>query len=166
MARVNEVVFETGVGWLRLQWSERGVCALSWAQPARVVRSVSDPEIRSVIEQVRRYAEGEPVRWQVRLDWGGATAFQRKVWRVLQRIPYGQTRSYVWVARQVGLPGAARAVGRACGANPIPIIVPCHRVVAGDGSLGGFSCGLKRKRLLLALEGGGDELRAVATIVR
>jgi len=82
-----------------------------------------------------------------------ATPFQRAVWEALRRIPYGEVRSYGWVAKAVGRPRAARAVGAACGANPWPIIVPCHRVIAADGSLGGYSAGLKWKRCLLKLEG-------------
>jgi O-6-methylguanine DNA methyltransferase len=74
------------------------------------------------------------------------------VWRILTKIPRGETRSYGWVAQQVGKPRASRAVGAACGANPVPVIIPCHRVIAGDGSIGGFGGGLPMKRRLLALE--------------
>ena len=86
-------------------------------------------------------------------DFHGRTVFHQKVWETLRRIPYGRVRSYGWVARKVGKPQAARAVGAACGANPLPLVVPCHRVVAGDGSLGGFAGGLKLKKRLLVLEG-------------
>jgi len=81
------------------------------------------------------------------------TPFQQKVWRAIQTIPKGQTRSYTWLARKVGRPKAVRAVANACGANPYPIVVPCHRVIRSDGTLGGFSGGLKLKRKLLAAEG-------------
>ena len=87
------------------------------------------------------------------LDLEDNTPFQMKVWQALRAIPYGRVRSYGWVARKIGKPRAARAVGSACGANPVPLLVPCHRVVAGDGSLGGFSGGLLNKRRLLKLEG-------------
>ena len=87
------------------------------------------------------------------LDLEDNTPFQVKVWQALRAIPYGRVRSYGWVARKIGKPRAARAVGAACGANPVPLLVPCHRVVAGDGSLGGFSGGLSNKRRLLKLEG-------------
>lgn len=80
------------------------------------------------------------------------SSFSVRVWSELQRIPAGSRISYGMLARNVGRPGAARAVGRACGGNPLPIIIPCHRVVAADGSLGGFSCGLPWKRLLLEVE--------------
>lgn len=86
------------------------------------------------------------------LDLSAGTHFQRRVWHVLRRIPTGKVRTYGQVARAIGKPGAARAVGGACRANPIPIFVPCHRVIGACGQLGGFSAGLKWKRLLLALE--------------
>ena len=87
------------------------------------------------------------------LDWTEATEFQRRVWKALQSIPMGETREYADLARDLGCPGAARAVGQACGANPIPVLVPCHRVLAAGGTLGGFTAGIEWKRRLLALEG-------------
>lgn len=86
------------------------------------------------------------------LDLGCGSTFQQRVWRALRTIAPGETRSYAWVAAAIGAPGAARAVGAACGANPVPIFVPCHRVVRADGALGGFSGGISIKRLLLQLE--------------
>jgi methylated-DNA-[protein]-cysteine S-methyltransferase len=88
----------------------------------------------------------------VKLDLEG-TEFQRKAWQAMRKIPFGETISYGEQARKVGKPKAYRAVGSANGKNPIPIIVPCHRVLASDGSLGGYSLGLSMKRRLLALEG-------------
>jgi len=81
------------------------------------------------------------------------TPFQQKVWKVLQTIPYGETRTYKWVAQKIGKPKAVRAVGQACGANPLPLIIPCHRVVASGNKLGGFSGGLRLKKKLLRREG-------------
>jgi O-6-methylguanine DNA methyltransferase len=86
------------------------------------------------------------------LDLSRGTPFQQEVWRALLEIPAGETRSYGEIAARVGEPGAARAVGAACGANPIPVLVPCHRVLAAHKKLGGFSSGLKWKRLLLERE--------------
>jgi methylated-DNA-[protein]-cysteine S-methyltransferase len=103
--------------------------------------------------QLKAYLSGKPVRFAGRLDLSSGTPFQQKVWRALQTIPRGQTRSYAWVARKIGKPKAFRAVGAACGANPVPIIVPCHRVLASDGSVGGFGGGLALKKQLLRLEG-------------
>ncbi|HEX9284867.1 MAG TPA: methylated-DNA--[protein]-cysteine S-methyltransferase [Nitrospirales bacterium] len=105
---------------------------------------------RAVLEA---YLNGEVGQVHLPLDLEGQPRFRRKVWEVLQTIPYGRVRSYGWVARKIGKPQAARAVGGACGANPVPLLVPCHRVIAGDGSLGGFSGGLGVKKRLLRLEG-------------
>lgn len=87
------------------------------------------------------------------LDWTGATAFQCAVWQAMQNIPSGETRSYGEIAREIGRPKATRAVGSACGANPIPVLVPCHRVLAAHHRIGGFSGGLEWKRTLLEREG-------------
>lgn len=92
---------------------------------------------------------------QKKIDFSSGTPFQQKVWRAIQKIPYGERRSYQWIARQIRNPKAVRAVGQACKANPFPILVPCHRVIASDGGLGGFSLGIQKKRRLLQLEAQG-----------
>jgi O-6-methylguanine DNA methyltransferase len=106
-----------------------------------------------VQEQLRRYFAGEQVKWQVTLELDGGTDFQRSVWSELQKIPYGSTITYAGLAAKLGKPGAMRAVGGANGANPIAIIIPCHRVVAANHKLGGFGGGLEAKQALLQLEG-------------
>lgn len=109
---------------------------------------------------VERVLAGRPAGRLPPLDETG-TAFQRAVWRALRAIPPGQARTYAEVARALGRPaGAARAVGRACGANPIPVLTPCHRVLAAGGRLGGFSAGLNWKRKLLAGEAAAGHARA------
>lgn len=92
---------------------------------------------------------------KITIDWDAikGTPFQKRVWRAIATIPRGETRSYAWLARKVGNPKAYRAVAAACGANPLAPLIPCHRVIASDGSLGGFSGGLSLKRRLLMLEG-------------
>jgi methylated-DNA-[protein]-cysteine S-methyltransferase len=105
-----------------------------------------------LIERYRAYFSGRQADFPDELDLDGATLFQRSVWGAARGIPCGQTRSYAWIAGRVGSPGAARAVGQALGRNPLPVIIPCHRIVAENGELGGFSGGLPMKRLLLALE--------------
>lgn len=106
---------------------------------------------------VRRYLGGRRVDFDVRFDLTDHREFDIDVWTACQRVPYGQTRSYKSLAERIGRPGAARAVGSAMGRNPCPIVVPCHRVVKSDGSLGGYSGrgGLDLKRRLLDLEAGG-----------
>jgi methylated-DNA-[protein]-cysteine S-methyltransferase len=109
--------------------------------------------LRDARELIQAYLGGETRRCDLPLDLDGQPTFRKKVWGVLTTIPYGRVRSYGWVAKKIGKPLAARAVGGACGANPLPLIVPCHRVVAGNGSLGGFAGGLPVKKRLLRLEG-------------
>jgi O-6-methylguanine DNA methyltransferase len=103
---------------------------------------------------VARVLQGRAAGKLPPLDLAGGTPFQRKVWAALRQILPGQTRSYGQLASALGAPKAARAVGSACGANPIPLLIPCHRVLASGGGLGGFSAGLHWKRRLLAREGG------------
>jgi O-6-methylguanine DNA methyltransferase len=109
--------------------------------------------LRPVLQQVAAYARGERKRFDVHLDLRG-TSFQRAVWDAERKIPYGETRTYGEVARAIGRPSAVRGVGGANGKNPVPLFVPCHRIVARNG-LGGFTGGLHHKRRLLALEGAG-----------
>ena len=109
--------------------------------------------------QLEEYFAGERTTFDVRLAPEGAP-FEREVWRALEEIPYGETVSYGEIARRVGQPSAARAVGTANGRNPIAVIVPCHRVIGADGSLTGYGGGLERKRLLLELERGQGRLQA------
>jgi len=107
---------------------------------------------RQAIAELREYAAGRRKRFTVPLDLDG-TAFQLKVWNALLGIPYGETRSYQQIAREIGNPRASRAVGMANHYNPVAIIVPCHRVIASDGSLGGYGGGLENKSEMLRLEG-------------
>jgi len=110
--------------------------------------------LRPVAEQLEQYFAGERTGFDVPLAFDRGTPFQHDVWRALTEIPYGETISYGELARRIGRPDRARAVGAANGQNPIPVIVPCHRVIGADGSLTGFGGGLDRKRILLALESG------------
>lgn len=115
--------------------------------------------LREARVQLTDYLAGTRKSFDLPLDLSRGTSFQQKVWRTLRRISYGRVRSYQWVAVRVGGTGYARAVGNAVGANPMPIVIPCHRIVAQDSSLGGFSGGLPMKRKLLTLEGTLSQLR-------
>jgi methylated-DNA-[protein]-cysteine S-methyltransferase len=108
--------------------------------------------LADLLQRLRRYLTGELVDFPDKLDLEGASYFQQRVWAITQTIPYGATRSYAWVACRIGYDKAARAVGQALGKNPLPIIIPCHRVISSGGSLGGFSAGLELKKYLLRLE--------------
>jgi len=157
-------VFETPLGWMGLVSSEDGLREV--ILPIRSRRAVLDriadcgcvPEnqdsngLGNLANSFGRYFRGEKVEFSNKIDIAGGTDFDRKVWKIVQKIPRGQTRSYGWIARQVGLPKAARAVGNAVGKNPVPIIIPCHRVIRGDGTLGGFGGGIETKKFLLRLE--------------
>ena len=110
-----------------------------------------DSWFKEVKRQLRDYFAGRARMFSLRLAPQG-TPFQRRVWAALQKIPFGQTASYGELAKRIGHPGAARAVGAANGQNPIAIIIPCHRVIGADGTLTGFGGGLQRKRTLLELE--------------
>lgn len=150
--------FSVGDLCFEAQWTLRGLRTLkiqegvgTWPAHPLPLRT---RQLRAVLHRV---LSGKPPREKIPIDWNGATHFQKKVWRALQRIPWGQTRSYGEIARAIGKPRAARAVGAACGANPLLLLVPCHRVVAGSGSLGGFSAGLALKKQLLALESGARD---------
>lgn len=106
----------------------------------------------NTITQLEQYFAGERHQFDIALDLSLGTPFQQSVWRALQQIPYGQTINYAQLAQNIGKPTAYRAVANANGKNPFSIIIPCHRVVASDGSLGGYTGGLDKKRLLLKIE--------------
>jgi methylated-DNA-[protein]-cysteine S-methyltransferase len=115
--------------------------------------AIADPNhFGDLPSRLGRYLKGEQVSFNDKLDLNGAAAFRRAVWVAARSIPYGQTRSYGWIARQIGNPRALRAVGQALAKNPLPIVVPCHRVIGEDGSLTGFEGGLEMKRRLLEIE--------------
>lgn len=113
------------------------------------------PMLTETRRQLEQYFAGRRQQFALELDFAG-TDFQRQVWHALLTIPFGQTRSYGDIARQIGKPQAVRAVGAANGRNPMSIVAPCHRVIGASGALTGFAGGLAAKRLLLALEGGGQ----------
>lgn len=119
--------------------------------PPRAATRASAP-CAAARRELEEYFAGERREFGVDLDPEG-TDFQRRVWRALTELPFGEVSNYGDIARRIGKPGASRAVGQANGANPIPIVIPCHRVIAGDGTIGGYSGGLRIKELLLALEG-------------
>ncbi len=128
-------------------------------KPVRIAPSwqPSTAPAADVQAQLSEYFAGERVTFDVPLVMRGAP-FERRVWDALREVPYGETVSYGEIARRVGQPSAARAVGLANGRNPIAVIVPCHRVIGADGTLTGYGGGLERKRLLLELESGQSRL--------
>jgi methylated-DNA-[protein]-cysteine S-methyltransferase len=147
------------VGTLTLVASNEGLAAILWEneRPHRVplnieAENATHPVLVEAERQLREYFAGRRRRFDLTLDVSG-TAFQRAVWDALLTIPFGETRSYAQIAKQIGHPSAARAVGAANGRNPLSIVAPCHRVVGSTGALTGFAGGLDVKARLLALEG-------------
>jgi O-6-methylguanine DNA methyltransferase len=158
-----ELPVSTRDGQFVARYSEKGLAELDFpSREALVVPKRS--EGGRIPAKVRRWHQvtaaalknvlaGRSPREFPPLDLSNGTTFQRKVWNTLRKIARGQTKSYGEIARAIGRPGAVRAVGGACGANPIPVLIPCHRVLAANKKLGGFSGGLDWKRTLLAREG-------------
>ena len=156
-------------GWIGLVASERGLRMLTLPVADRdtalstlrghysdVSIVPDDDTLLAVARQVQAYLRGELREFTVTLDLRGYSAFALAVWAAANRIAYGQTRTYRWIAEQAGGGGAGiyQAVGSALGANPVPLIIPCHRVVGSDGSLTGYAGGVEMKERLLALESG------------
>jgi O-6-methylguanine DNA methyltransferase len=157
--------FDSRIGRIYVASTERGVCKISVPRESRKdffdwLKGHFDPETvtdnrarnKEVIDQLTRYFNGKLAKFTCPIDLLG-TPFQIRVWKELSKITYGSTITYRSLAKRVLAPKAFQAVGRANGANPLPIIVPCHRVLGSDGSLVGYSCGIKTKEFLLRLEG-------------
>jgi len=157
--------FDSRIGHIYVASTEKGACKVSvpretrkdffqWLEYQFDLDAVVDNKSRNrdTIDQLVRYFNGRLARFTCPVDLIG-TPFQIRVWKELARIPYGTTITYGHLAKRVGVPKGFQAVGRAVGANPLPIIIPCHRVVGSDGSLVGYSAGVKTKEFLLRLEG-------------
>jgi AraC family transcriptional regulator of adaptative response/methylated-DNA-[protein]-cysteine methyltransferase len=162
----NEIRFAVGecsLGSILVAASGRGVCAISMGDdPEQLTRELQDrfpqatligkdAEFERLVAKVVGFVEAPAVGLDLPLDVRG-TAFQQRVWQALRRIPAGSTASYTDIAKQIGSPGAVRAVAQACGANPVAVAIPCHRVVRHDGGLSGYHWGVERKQALLDRE--------------
>ena len=174
-------LFPTAWGWCAAARTGLGVCAFVLpmedrdAAEAAVRRlapgAASLPRgMAGLVRQVQRYFDGRRVEFEADLDFTAATAFQRRVWRQACLVPYGRVMTYAGLAMGIGQPRATRAAAGALARNPIPLLVPCHRIVGSDGSLAGFSAagGVETKRAMLALEGvpmfgEGEETRILAS---
>lgn len=162
---MNEIIFtsyNSPIGKILVASTKKGLCkvdlfvsekcfsdTVSFEFRAEVARN--DGAMQNVIKGLKRYFGGKPIPSDIALDLRG-TPFQKKVWSELLRIPHGETRSYKQIAVAIRMPTASRAVGQAVASNPVPIFVPCHRVLRSDGSLGGFGYGVEIKKKLLRLE--------------
>ncbi len=166
------IIFKTRWGWMGISETSKGIDAVVMPQASRqallselpadsveLLEGQASSRLQEAQAQLTDYLDGARQSFDLPLDLSGGTSFQQKVWRTLLSISYGRLRSYQWVAMRVGGSQYARAVGNAVGANPLPVVIPCHRIVAHDGSIGGFSGGLPLKRKLLTLEGTLAQLR-------
>jgi O-6-methylguanine DNA methyltransferase len=160
-SQLVEIPISTSAGEFTARYSEKGLAELNFPSSRRA--SAGGVKYKIIPAQVRKWCRvtesalkrilaGRAPGTFPPLDLTG-TDFQKSVWNALRKIPAGRTKSYGEIARAIGRPKAVRAVGGACGANPVPVLIPCHRVLAADGKIGGFSGGLDRKRDLLAREG-------------
>lgn len=161
---MNDPIFytriESPLGKILLVKSERGLRRINFEEGEGAISPrpewTHQPDaFEAEADQLRRYFEGELKEFDLALDAGG-TAFQTRVWNALVRIPYGETKSYVEIARSLGKPTASRAIGGANRRNSLPIVVPCHRVIGADGSLAGYYGGVQIKQALLDLEAGAS----------
>lgn len=149
------MIIDTLIGPLYAEWDDEGrLAGLGFREPSasRAVPSSTTRRLQDLTAQLRDYFAGKRKTFDVPLAPRG-TEFQLAVWNELLAIPYGDTMSYSELANRIGKPSAVRAVGAANGANPIPVIIPCHRVIGANGSLTGYGGGIERKQWLLALEG-------------
>ena len=165
MARhIHFTISGTSLGSLLVAATERGVCRVAFgeseAELERMLRAElpfaeverDDVGLKRWSDELVAYVDGHAARLDLPLDVAGSR-FRMRVWEALRAIPHGETQSYSGVARSIGAPRAARAVAQACATNPAAVVIPCHRVVAADGGLGGYAFGLERKRALLTREG-------------
>ena len=144
-------IFNSPVGKLYLEFSGKILVGISFSKPSGIPFK-EGAATKSFMKELSLYFKGSKSEFNQETKFLTGTEFEQKVWNVLAKIPYGETRSYKWVAEKIGKPAATRAVGRALSKNPIPVVVPCHRVIESDGSIGGFSSGVETKRRLLDLE--------------
>jgi methylated-DNA-[protein]-cysteine S-methyltransferase len=163
MLKYCYTVFDTPFGWMAAAGSAAGLFRITLPQssPDMALKLVADLIPQSVAKascfgdlafRLQRYFEGDRVDFSDELDLRGTTPLQREVWNLTRSIPYGETRMYGWLSRKLGRPKGARWIGQALSRNPMPIIIPCHRVIAAGGALCGFAGGLEMKRRLLELE--------------
>lgn len=151
--------YESPLGPMIVAATKKGLAGL-WFDGQRHLPNTLDwphaenhPVLVKVVKQLREYYDGKRTTFDLPLDLQGGTEFQQSVWQALLQIPSGETTSYGQLSKSIGKPAAVRAVGAAVGRNPVSVIVPCHRVLGGDGSLTGYAGGLDRKTALLKLEG-------------
>jgi AraC family transcriptional regulator, regulatory protein of adaptative response / methylated-DNA-[protein]-cysteine methyltransferase len=161
--QITYTIITSQLGYLLIATTEKGFCSVKLGDVAEKLETLlykefeqtniqrDDSQHKNWVQAIVNFIAGSQPHLDLPLDIRG-TAFQKQVWQALQKIPYGKTRTYADIAREISKPNAVRAVGTACGANPVALIIPCHRVLRSDGGLGGYEWGLERKKKLLEQE--------------
>ncbi|MGQ9611182.1 MAG: methylated-DNA--[protein]-cysteine S-methyltransferase [bacterium] len=172
------IVFKTNYGWIAISSTSRGIRFLTLPEPDNILAKqkiinalyikygekiintnqyLSNSEalyfLNKARDELSNYFDGKKVSFTVPVDLEGYIQFQKDVWEAVRKVPYGNVCSYRHIAKYIGKPTASRAVGQVLKKNPVPIIIPCHRVISSDGNIGGFSGGIQLKKMLLTLEG-------------
>ncbi|MEF9425966.1 MAG: methylated-DNA--[protein]-cysteine S-methyltransferase [Candidatus Mariimomonas ferrooxydans] len=143
--------FESPIGLLYLVFFRKSLTEISFKKPSQIAFKKGSAS-KNFIKELEDFFRGNDKGFNQRIDFLKGTDFEKKIWSCLKDIPFGETRTYKWVAEKTGHPSASRAVGRALSKNPVPIVLPCHRIIESDGSIGGYSSGINIKRRLLELE--------------
>ena len=148
--------YESPIGWIDIIAEGNQILRASFSEAPFSVPTFPPnlPVLTRTVKLLDLYFTGGPIDFiEISIQLAYTTEFQQQVWNVIRQIPYGEVRTYQWIADQIGRPKSARSIGNAVGANPVSILIPCHRVIRSNGGLGGYGGGLERKRQLLALEG-------------
>lgn len=149
---MNNTLLRTPLGIALIEGTPEGISKITISEePKELIKAPTPPYLQQAVKQLQEYFAGDRKEFQLKLNPSG-TAFQKKVWHLLEQIPYGTTASYLELSKQFGNPAAIRAVAAANGKNPLWIVIPCHRVIGSDGSLTGYAGGLWRKKWLLEHE--------------
>lgn len=156
LSEETNYLYESPLGFIDITQAQQHISCISFCDDTEFFEPSLTPEtdlLKQVGDVLSKYFAGESVDFrEVPVEMETGTEFQNSVWNVIYQIPYGEVRSYKWIAEQIGRPKAVRAVGSATGSNPISILNPCHRVIGSNGKLGGYGGGLERKQQLLKLE--------------
>lgn len=157
---ISQAIISSPLGKIYLEGSENGVSRISFREEDTMGQITPIPDcLKDCAQQLEEYFDGTRKEFELKLDFGNAPSFHQQVWKMIRLIPYGRTRTYADIAEILDHNLAFRAVGRANGMNPLPIVVPCHRVVGKDGTLTGYAYGLEMKRWLLSHESPGQFMK-------
>lgn len=154
-SEMEELEYDSPIGTIRIAASQLGIRSIRFVDDTQnplVITNVGNPHLTLIAKELTAYFDGNLQTFSCEIDPEG-TAFQKRVWSRLAEIPFGTTKSYGQIAQEIGQPTASRAVGGANNRNPIPIVIPCHRVIGSGNSLVGFACGIWRKQWMLEHEG-------------